>query len=344
MTEDLVREEIMNLDVSKAIPIGGISGDILKSTVDIHLPFITNSINLSIENGCFPEELKLAEVSPIFKKKDDLDKENYRPVSVLPHVSKVFERIMYHQINDYMKDKLSKQLTGFRKNHSTQHCLSCMLEIWKKVLDKGGYICAIFMDLSKAFDTLNHNLLIAKLGADGFETDALRYMKSYLTNRKQRVRVNKTFSEWERITTNVPQGSILGPLLFNIFLKDLFLFISSASLSNFVDDNTLYTFRNNIKNIKDNLRSSFGTVHQCFYENYMVLNAENCHSMCLGDNTEDETFLFHNILMANSKEQKILGVIIDSKLNFKSHISEICKKASQNVAALSRLSSYLLST
>ena len=169
-------------------------------------------------------------------------------------------------------------------------------------------------------------------------------MKNYLTNRKQRVRVNKTFSEWDRITTNVPQGSILGPLLFNIFLKDLFLFISSASLSNFVDDNTLYTFRNNIKNIKDNLRSSFGTVHQCFYENYMVLNAENCHSMCLGDNTEDETFLFHNILMANSKEQKILGVIIDSKLNFKSHISEICKKASQNVAALSRLSSYLLST
>ena len=179
VTEDLVREEIMNLDGSKATPIGDISVDILKLTVDIYLPFITNSINLSIEKGCFPEELKLAEVNPIFKKKDDLDKENYRPVNVLPQVSKVFERIMYHQINDYMKDKLSKQLTGFRKNHSTQHCLSCMLEIWKKVLDKGEYICAIFMDLSKAFDTLNHDLLIAKLGAYGFETDALRYMKSY---------------------------------------------------------------------------------------------------------------------------------------------------------------------
>ena len=141
VTKDLVREEILNLDSSKATPIGDISVDILKSTVDIHLPFITNSINLSIENGCFPEELKLAEVSPIFKKKDDLDKENYRPVSVLLHVSKVFERIMYHTINDYMKDKLSKQLTRFRKNHSTQHCLSCMLEIWKKILDKGGDIC-----------------------------------------------------------------------------------------------------------------------------------------------------------------------------------------------------------
>ena len=115
VAEDLVRKEIMNLGGSKATPIGDISVDILKSTVDIHLQFITNSINLSIKNGCFPEELKLAEVSPIFKKKDDLDKENYRPVGVLPHVSKVFERIVYHEINDYMKDKLSKQLTGIEK-------------------------------------------------------------------------------------------------------------------------------------------------------------------------------------------------------------------------------------
>ena len=96
-----------------------------------------------------------------------------------------------------------------------------MLEIWKKVLDKGGYICAIFMNLSKAFETLNHNLFIPKLGVYGFATDAQRYMKSYLTNRKQRVRVNKTFSEWERITTKVPQDSILGPLQINIFLNYL---------------------------------------------------------------------------------------------------------------------------
>ena len=137
-----------------------------------------------------------------------------------------------------------------------------MLEIWKKVLDKGEYICAVFMDLSKVFDTLNHDLFIVKLGAYGFETDALRYMKSYLTNRKQRLRVNKTFSESERITTGVPQGSILGPQLFNICLNDLFLFVSNASLSNYADDNTLYTFGDNLKKIKDNLRGSFDTVHQ----------------------------------------------------------------------------------
>ena len=155
----------MNLDGSKATPVGDIPIDMLKQTIDIHLPVMTQTINNSIDNNCYLDDLKLAEVCPVFKKKDDLDKENYRPVIILSHVSKFFERIMYEQIEDFMEDKLSNLLTGFRKNHSSQHCLICMLEKRKKALDKGGYICAIFMDLSKAFDILNHNLLIAKLGA-----------------------------------------------------------------------------------------------------------------------------------------------------------------------------------
>ena len=120
---------------------------------------------MSIDNNYYIDNLKFAEVSPVFKKKDYLDKENYRPVSVLSHVSKVFERIMYQQIEDFMKDKLSILLTGFRKNHNIQRCLMNMLERWKRALDKGGYICAIFMDLSNAFNTLNHKLLTAKLEA-----------------------------------------------------------------------------------------------------------------------------------------------------------------------------------
>ena len=122
--------------------------------------------------------MKAAEVTPIFKKNDDLDKENYRPVSVLPHVSKVFERIMYIQIQNIMEGKLSKLLKGFRKNHSTQHRLVNKLKKWKNTLDKGGFVCAMFMDLSKAFDIMDHGLLIAKLGAYGFQEDTLAFMKS----------------------------------------------------------------------------------------------------------------------------------------------------------------------
>ena len=132
----------------------------------------------------------------------------------------------------------------------------------------------------------------------------------------------------------------LGPQLFNIFFNDLFLFISNSSLSNYSDDNTLCTFRDNVKKIKDNLQNSFETVHQWFHENSVVLNARKCHFMCLRNNTENETFLFHNILMENSKEQKITDVIIDNKLNYKSHMSELCKKSSQKIAASSKLSRY----
>ena len=157
---------------------------------------------------------------------------------------------MHMQIDTFMRNKLLKLLIGFWKNHSTQHCLMSMLEMWKNTLDKGGYISAIFIDLSKAFDTLNHNLLIAKLGAYGFERDSFSFMKSYLNDIQQRVRINDNFSSCEKITTGVPQGSIRGSFLFNIFINDLFLFVSSSNLSNYADDNTLYASGFNLKEIK----------------------------------------------------------------------------------------------
>ena len=123
----------MNLDGSKATPVGDIPTDMLKQTIYIHFPIITQIINISIDNNYYPDDLKLAEVSLVFKKNDDLGKENYGPTSDLSHASKVFEKIMYQQIEGVMKEKLSNLLAGFRKNHNTQHCLISMLERWKKL-------------------------------------------------------------------------------------------------------------------------------------------------------------------------------------------------------------------
>ena len=156
----------------------------------------------------FSNNLKTAEVSPIFKKIDDLDKENYRPVGVLPHMSKAFERIMYSQIESFMEDKLSKLLIGFR-NHSTQHCLNNMLEKWRNTLDKGRFVYAMFMNLSKLYDTVNRDLLIANLGAYLFKKDALSFMKSYLMKRQQRVRVNGAVCNFQYMKSPVKLNGLL---------------------------------------------------------------------------------------------------------------------------------------
>ena len=139
---------------------------------------MAKTINLAITECEFPDKLKKSEVIPLYKKQDPLKKENYRPISLLPHVSKVFERILYTQINNYMQNKLSKYVTGFRKSHGTQHSLMIMLEKWKNVLDKGEYVCVLFMDLSKVFDIINRDLLLAKLRACEFSINALNLMCS----------------------------------------------------------------------------------------------------------------------------------------------------------------------
>ena len=286
--EEEVKPEIMNLNSKKATCQGAIPAKILKQFCDSYLPIITKIINESITEETFPNELKLAEVTPVFKKLDCMNKENYKPISLLSHMSKVFERILYNQLNDFMKDKLSNILNGFRKGHSAQHSLLIMIEKWKRALDENMKVGAIFMDLSKAFNTLNHRRLLAKLKAYGLQPNALKQMENYLTGRFQRTKVNNSYSSWSEIIAGVPQGSILGPPLFNIFLNDLFLYPQETYLSNYADDNTLYSIGNTIEGVKKALTNDFRIIQNWCHENLMVLNAKKCHYMCFGTSSENE--------------------------------------------------------
>ena len=181
---------------------------------------MTDSINYIIKNGEFPDKSKKLEVILLNKKEDPLKKEKYRLVSLLPHVSKVFERVIHEQINSYEEDKPSKYITGFRKAHGTQHSLITTLEIWKSVLDKGEYVCCLFIE-------------------------SLALMCCYLKNRKQRMQINNYFSSEKKVLVGVPQGSVDGPL-FDLFINDLFLFLTQCFLSNYADDNNLYSAGNNL--------------------------------------------------------------------------------------------------
>ena len=170
----------------------------------------------------FPDKLKLADITPLHKKLETVLKENYRPVSVLAVVSKIFERIMDKQTDAYMEKYLSKFICGYRKRHGPQHALQYMIEQWKKSLDNKGYAGGVLMDLSKAFDTINHKLLIAKLDAYGFDIPALEIIYDYLSNRFQRTKINSSFSSWSLMLSGMPQGSVNGPKWFNYYINDMF--------------------------------------------------------------------------------------------------------------------------
>ena len=165
---------------------------------------MTEIFNDCIKNGTFADELKLADISPIFKSIDSTAKKNYRPISILRSVSKLFEKLLQKQLSPFFDQHLSQLLCGYRKGYTTQYALLKLIEKWKKVRDNNGYSAAVLMDLSKAFDTINHDLLIAKLHAYGIKGTSLKLLKNYLSNRYQRTKIEGKYSTWEELLTGVP--------------------------------------------------------------------------------------------------------------------------------------------
>ena len=176
---------------------------------------LRDCINDCLLKGSFPDSLKLGNITPVHKKDEPTDKENYRPVSVLPLLSKIFGRLIYDQLNEYLEQYRNSLLCGFRKAHSTQHALLRLLQEWQNELDKSGFVGTVLTDLSKAYNCLPHDFLLAKFEAYDIGKSGLNLLLSCLSNRKQRTKVNSSYIDWYDIIRGVLQGSILGPLLFN---------------------------------------------------------------------------------------------------------------------------------
>ena len=186
-----------------------------------------------------------------------------------------------------------------------------MIESWKFRLNNGQKLGVIIMDLSKAFDSLNYVQLLARLKAYGLDNNSVTFMKSYLTNRLQRCKINNCFSEWGKVLIGVPRGSILGPLLFNIFLNDIFLSLQKCELANYAHDSTLYTSDKTFSNIMNSLSHGFTILSKWFYNNFMVLNPDKYSFMLLGVDDELQTNLVYgNKTLKNSKTEKVLGSLL----------------------------------
>ena len=328
---DEIIKETLNLDTSKATQKSDIPTKIIKQK-----QFIFENVNNMIDKDVYPKQLKWADVKPAHEKASRTDKENYIPISILPNISKIYKRCLFKQLTNHFEDYFSKYQCRFRKGFSVVNCLLPMIEKWRESLDQGGAYGALLTDLSKAFDFLPHDLLTAKLHAYGLDTKSLKQMLSYLKNRKRRVKINDTYSSWSKILFGVPQGSILGPLSFNIFICDLFDFLPNLDIVNYADDNTPYSANNNMMDTLSNLKLQSNTLNKWFKDNYMHANPRKYH-LLLSATEEANTLNIEDVCINSSKCEKLLGVNIDSNLTFETHAESLFKKASQKLNALLRV-------
>ena len=323
-----IKKELRNLLSSKAAQDTDIPTKVIKENIDIFTPILLDEFNKSLALGIFPSSMKLANITRVFKKDDTTDKSNYRPISILPNLSKIFEKCIYNQLSIFFDKVLFKYQCGFRKSFSAQHCLLKLLEQWKESLDQGLVLGAPLTDLSKAFDCQSRELLVAKLSAYGMEDSAVRFVSDYLTNRKQRTKIGNNYSSWRDVLFGVPQGSMLGPLLFNIYLYDLFLLVCNIDVASYADDTTPYVTGDNIESTVRQLEQAAKLLFQWFSDNQMKGNEDKCHVLI---STKENVCVNIGITqITNSACEKLLGIKVDSSLNFEDHVGSICKRRELN--------------
>ena len=235
----------MNID--KAAGIDNLSGKFLKDAANILAKPISEICNLSIKYSVFPTDCQIAKLKPLFKKGSKTLPKNYHPISLLPLILKIFEKVVHDQTQAFLDENkiLYKFQSGFRRNFSTDSCLSYLSNKIANSFEFGLHTVIILIDLQKAFDTIDHKILINKLEFLGFSKNVIIWFKSHLSNRKFKVNLNKTFSEPGRLLCGVPQGSILGPLLFLLYINDMPQAVKCELLL-YADDNCLILQHNDI--------------------------------------------------------------------------------------------------
>ena len=345
-----VEKYLKNIDITKATGVDTIGPRLLK----LAAPYISESLtficNQSIVKSVFPKKWKEGKVTPLHKNGAKDDTNNYRPISVLPVVSKLLEKHVHDSLMAYLfsNSLLHSTQSGFRPNHSCETSLLQMINKWLDAINSSQMIGMVMIDFRKAFDLVDHTLLLKKLKYYKISEETISWFSSYLLGRKQKVFVNNVLSESENIICGVPQGSILGPLLFLIFINDLPLEINNVLTDLYADDTTLYYIDKSQACIEQQLQTALHKLSEWCKENGMLINTTKTKVMLITTPQRRVNLNNYNFHLTYTNEalsvvtcEKILGVFIDNNLTWTNHTDAVAKKIVSNLWLLSRIKTYL---
>lgn len=327
---------ISELSNSKAQDYYELSNYVMKGVKEMVAYPLTVVFNMCLDEGIFPELLKISKVTPIFKKGNKLDPANYRPVSLVPIIAKVFEHLLFQQVYTYFEvNKLfTRSQFGFRKSLCTIDAIKALVSKIQEVFENRGFAWVTFCDLSKAFDCVDHELLLYKLQYYGITGVTCKLFQSYLANRKQVICVNGRWSAQASVSCGVPQGSVLGPFLFLISINDLPDCINTETYL-YADDSTFLMHAIDFKELNDKVEHAMANACDWFSSNHFLLNK---------DKTVNVIFKLRNMPdneVVCSEQVKFLGMVLDDRLSWSPHIDSLLPRLSKTVFLLSRLMYYI---
>lgn len=342
---DEITDVIRNLKMTSA-GIDEIHPANIKSIVHIISDILSFIVNLMFKNGVFPYELKRGKVIPVFKKGDKSLLNNYRPICILPFLGKVVEKLIETRLTKYLSkfNIISSSQFGFRHGYSTEMALIHLTDQIKKLIDEGCLVASIFIDLTKAFDSINHNILFTKLESIGICGPALSLLKSYLHNRVQVVSISNVYSRQRTTNIGVPQGSILGPLLFLIYINDLPKCLSSSQCILYADDTTIFTSHKDISSLVTILNTDLESIFKWCNTNMLSINASKTKFVVFTSHQRNVTsapnITFGPHSISPCSFSSFLGILLDCNLKYQRHIAHIKKKLAYGIRVLVKTRPY----